>query len=110
MKLKKVFKKPTQIAMLDFNTFQVNKYENNAFSYDYISAIAFGDKAVNLKTGAEIDLKAEQKKWDNLCKVYPALKESAVVLVADGWTNVAYSLDSYWDEVLGKTDPEDYPF
>ena len=110
MKLKKVFKKPTQIAVLDFNTFQVNKYENNAFSYDYISAIAFGDKAVNLKTGAEIDLKKEQAKWDNLCKVYPALKESAVVLVADGWTNVAYSLDSYWDEALGKTDPEDYPF
>ena len=110
MKLKKVFKKPTQIAVLDFNTFQVNKYENNAFSYDYISAIAFGDKAVNLKTGAEIDLKKEQAKWDNLCKVYPSLKESAVVLVADGWTNVAFSLDSYWDEALGKTDPEDYPF
>ena len=108
MKFKKLFKKPTQIAVLDFSTFQVNKYETNAFSYDYISAIAFGGKAVNLKTGAEIDLKAENAKWNNLCKVYPALKESAVILVADGWTNVAYSLDSYWDNALGKT--EDYPF
>lgn len=108
MKLKKIFKKPTQIAVLDFNTFQVNKYENNAFSYDYISAIAFGDKAVNLKTGMEIDLKKEQAKWDNLCKVYPTLKESAVILVADGWTNIAYNLDTYWDNALGKV--EDYPF
>ena len=110
MKLKKLFKKPTQIAVLDFDTFQVNKYENNAFSYDYISAIAFGDKAVNLKTGAEINLKKEQAKWEHLCKVYPALKESAVVLVADGWTNIAYNLDSYWDVALGKEDAEDYPF
>ena len=110
MKFKKLFKKPTQIAVLDFSTFQVNKYETNAFSYDYISAIAFGGKAVNLKTGAEINLKKEQAKWEDLCKVYPSLKESAVVLVADGWTNVAYNLDSYWDVALGKEGTEDYPF
>ena len=108
MRLKRLFKKPTQIAVLDFSTFQVNKYENNEFSYDYISAIAFGRKAVNLKTGAEIDLKAENAKWENLCKVYPALKESAVILVANGWTNVASNLDTYWDEALGKA--EEYPF
>jgi hypothetical protein len=110
MKLKKLFKKHTQIAVLDFNTFQVNKYENNTFSYDYISAIAFGDKAVNLKTGVEIDLKLAQIRWKNLCKVYPALKESSVVLVADGWINISFGLNSYWDNALGKTDPEDYPF
>ena len=110
MKFKKLFKKPTQIAVLDFNTFQVNKYETNAFSYDYISAIAFGDKAVNLKTGAEINLKKERAKWESLCKVYPSLKESAVVLVADGWTNISLGLDAYWDKALGKDNPEDYPF
>ena len=110
MKFKKLFKKPTQIAVLDFSTFQVNKYENNDFFYDYISAIAFGEKAVNLKTGAEIDLKAENAKWKSLCKVYPALKESAVILVANEWTDVAYRLDSYWDVALGKIDSEDYPF
>ena len=110
MKFKKLFKKPTQIAVLDFSTFQVNKYETNAFSYDYISAIAFGEKAVNLKTGAEIDLKAENAKWKSLCKVYPALKESAVILIANGWSNVSYNLDRYWDEALGKTDSEGYPF
>ena len=110
MKFKKLFKKPTQIAVLDFSTFQVNKYEHNAFSYDYISAIAFGDKAVNLKTGKEINLKKEQAKWNSLCKVYPSLKESAVVLIADEWVNTSLGLDSYWDRLLAKDDSEDYPF
>jgi hypothetical protein len=106
MNFKKMFRRPIQIAVLDFSTFSV---VDGKYNYDYYSALAFGNKAVNLQTGAVINLVKEQKRWENLCKVYPALKDSAVVLVSNEWTPIARSLDNYWDIALARVE-EDYPF
>ena len=105
MNFKKVFKNPTQIAIFDFNTFNA---EGGELTYDYKSAIAFGGIAVIAANGEKVNLKASEKKWNDLCKVYPKLADSAHILIADKWVSCTMAMDSYWDGVLDRE--EDYPF
>ena len=105
MNYKKVFKNPTQIAIFDFNTFNA---EGGELTYDYKSAIAFGGIAVIAANGEKVNLKVIEAKWNSLRKVYPKLIDVPYILIDDKWVPCAYSMDNYWDDVLGKE--EEYPF